>query len=164
MAVAVIAAISVWKFNERLHEFPGMGEAKKLLVIAGTTRMTQLDALQTDAGALGDFFFMKHRLDHYDVPPEFASLKAVGVRVFDDEDGTRVAQIATDKHIQLFLFPAERDPKTGKSEAFEGWRWVDHEGWTGAVIQRNAVCFMAAVRGERTGRKELASYVPRTIE
>ena len=57
---------------------------------------------------------MKHRLEHYDVPAEFADLKTLGCRVFDDEEGQRVAQVwAVEKKMQFFMFPAERDVKTG---------------------------------------------------
>jgi hypothetical protein len=32
-------------------------------------------------------------------------------------------------------------------EDFSDWRFVEQEGWSGVVTQRNGVCFMAAVRG-----------------
>jgi len=119
-----------------------------------------LDPVKTDAGALGDFFFMKDRLAHYDVPPEFADLRTIGCRVFDDEEGQRIAQVwVVEKHMQFFLFPAERDPKTGKAREFSGWHYVDQERWTGVVKEQNGVCFMAALRG---GEKDLAPYVSKS--
>jgi hypothetical protein len=118
--------------------------------------------VKTDAGALSDLFFMKHRLVHYDVPAEFADLRTLGCRVFDDEEGQRVAQIwVVEKRMQFFLFPAERDAKTGVAKEFSGWRYVDQERWTGVVKQKNGVCFMAAVRG---GEKDLAAYISKTKE
>ena len=88
-----------------------------------------LDPVKTEAGALGDLFYMKHRLNHYDVPPEFADFKTLGCRVFDDEEGHRVAQIwVVEKRMQFFLFPAERDPKSGTVRGFSGWRYVEQEG------------------------------------
>ena len=160
IAVLVIAVVSAYKFYERLNTFPGAETAKKLLVVASATRISQLEPMQVEAGALGDFFFMKHRLERYDVPPEFAAVKTIGLRVFDDEEGQRVAQIAaSEKRLQFFFFPAPRDPKTGRPEEFAGWRFVEHEGWTGAVQQRNAVCFMACLRG---GTKDLAGYLPKS--
>ena len=115
--------------------------------MATSTRSVLLDPLKTDAGALSDLFFMKHRLEHYDVPAEFAEFKTLGTRVFDDEEVRRVAQIwVVEKRIQFFLFPAEPD-KEGKITDFSDWRFVELEGWTGAVTQRNGVCFMAAIRG-----------------
>ena len=100
---------------------------------------------------------MKHRLEHYDVPPEFADFRTLGTRVFEDEEVRRVAQIwLVEKRMQFFLFPAEQDPKDGSIKDFSDWRFVELEGWTGAVQQRNGVCFMAVIRGRE---KDLAPYL-----
>src|SRR5205807_54897 len=132
------------------------------LTEASSAHSMMLDPVKTDAGALGDLFFMKHRLAHYDVPPEFADLRTLGCRVFDDEEGQRVAQIwVVEKKMQFFLFPAERDPKTGMAKEFSGWRYVDQERWTGVVKEKNGVCFMAAVRGSE---KDLAPYISKSKE
>ena len=115
--------------------------------------------MSVDAGTLGDLFFMKHQLEHYDVPPEFADFRTIGARVFDDEDGHRVAQIwVVEKKIQFFLFPAERDPKTGAVREFSGWRTVEQESWAGVVREKNGVCFMAALHGRPI---DLAPYLPK---
>jgi hypothetical protein len=157
IALGVIAGISVFKLIERMNAFPGETTAKHLLTVASSNKSTMLDPIKTEAGALGDYFFMKHRLPHYDVPPEFVELKTLGCRVFDDEGGERVAQVwVVEKKMQFFLFPAERDPKTGVAKHFNGWRYVDQERWTGVVQEKNGVCFMAAVRG---GEKDLAPYI-----
>ncbi|MDQ2867306.1 MAG: hypothetical protein M3R59_02680 [Verrucomicrobiota bacterium] len=159
IALAVIAVIAWIKFDEQMHAFPGMGRARKLLVVASNSRTSQLDPVQTDAGTLGDLFFMKYRLEHYDVPEEFGQLRTVGCRVFDDDEAGRVAQIGTaERRLQLFLFPAERDPKSGQPVEFEGWRYLEQEGWTGAVRAKNGVLFMAAVHGPK---KELVPYLPK---
>jgi hypothetical protein len=63
--------------------------------------------------------------------------------------------------MQLFLFPARRDSKSGKPEEFEGWRYIEQEGWTGAVQARKGVLFMAAVRGPK---KDLAPYLSKPKE
>ena len=157
IAVGVIAGIFVFKLVERMNEFPGETTAKRLLTVASSAKPMMLDPVKADAGALGDFFFMKHRLPHYDVPAEFADLRTIGCRVFDDEEGQRVAQVwLVEKKMQFFLFPAERDVKTGRALHFPGWRYVDQDRWTGVVQEHNGVCFMAAVRG---GEKDLAPYV-----
>jgi hypothetical protein len=157
IAVGVIAGIFVFKLVERLNSFPGETTAKRLLTVAASAKPMMLDPVKTDAGALGDFFFMKHRLAHYDVPPEFAEFKTLGCRAFDDEEGQRVGQVwVVEKRMQFFLFPAERNPKTGAALHFNGWRYVDQDRWTGVVEEKNGVCFMAAVRG---GEKDLAPYI-----
>ena len=157
LALAVIVGVIVFIVLERIQEFPGSGTARKMLTIASATRAGQLDPVEAEAGSLGDFFFMKYQLEHYDVAPSFAGLRTSACKVFDDDEGHRVAQISVpEKRMQLFLFPAERDPKDGTPLEFSGWRFVEHEGWTGAVQMRNGVCFMAALRG---GERDLAPYL-----
>jgi hypothetical protein len=157
IALAVIAVIAWLKFDEQMHAFPGASTAKRLLSLATTTRVSQFEQVQADAGTLGDFFLMKYRLSHYDVPAEFAQLRTIGTRVFDDEEAGRVAQIGmAEKRMQFFLFPARREAKTGQPEEFEGWRYLEQDGWSGAVHARNGVCFMAVLRGPK---QEFASYL-----
>ena len=157
IAAVVIAVILIFQLVDRLNRFPGEPTARRLLTTASSTHSMILDPVKTNAGALGDYFFMKHRLAHYDVPLEFADLKTLGVRVFDDEEGQRIAQVwAVEKRMQFFLFPAVRDPKTGATKHFNGWRYVEQDRWTGVVKEEGGVCFMAAIRG---GEKELAPYI-----
>jgi hypothetical protein len=157
LAVAVIGGVFAYRVHEHLRDFPGADRARRLLSVATSTRSVLLDPLQTDAGALSDLFFMKHRLEHYDIPPEFADFRTLGSRVFDDDEVHGVAQIwVVEKRMQFFLFPAEKDPKDGSVTDFSDWRFVELEGWTGAVQQRNGVCFMAAIRGRE---KDLAPYL-----
>ena len=158
LAVLVLAGIAVFFFVEQLHEFPGSETAKKLLVFAGTAHRQQFDQLNTDAINLGDYFFMKSQLEHYDIPMQFADFRARAARVFDDEDGHRVAQVVlAEKGVQFFLYPAEKKPD---SEAIKNgrpiWRYVEGEGWAGAVQQRDAVCFMIAMQGSE---EELRTYL-----
>ena len=162
IAVVVIAGVSVFQVLSRLNDFPGSATARKLLTVAASTRPVMLDPVNTEAGTLSDLFFMKHGLEHYDVPDEFADFRTIGCRVFEDEESRRIAQIwLGEKRLQLFLFPAERNPKTGAVLPIRGWRYVHQEGWTGAVTERNGVCFMAALRGDE---KELAPYISKTTE
>ena len=157
IAVAVIPGVFVFNFLSHLNDFPGSATARKLLGIAASTRPVMLDPVNTEAGTLSDLFFMKHGLEHYDVPAEFADFDTIGCRVFEDDESRRVAQIwVAEKRMQLFLFPAERDSKTGAVLRFPGWRYVHQEGWTGAVSEHSGVCFMAAIRGHD---KDLAPYL-----
>jgi hypothetical protein len=160
LALIVIAGVLVFQFVARLNDFPGSATARKLLAIASSTRSVLLDPVNADAGTLSDLFFMKHGLEHYDVPPEFADFRTIGCRVFDDDESRRIAQIwVAEKRMQFFLFPAERNAKTGAVLKFPGWRYVHQENWIGAVTQHNGVCFMAALRGRE---KDLTPYIPKT--
>lgn len=158
LASLVLAGIAAFYFVERLHEFPGSETAKRLLSFANTTRRYQFDPLNTDAINLGDFFFMKSQLEHYDVPMRFADFRARGARVFDDEDGHRVAQVVlAEKGVQFFLYPAER--RTARVASKPGrrvWRYVEGDGWAGAVQEHDGVCFMIAMHGSE---EELRSYL-----
>jgi hypothetical protein len=157
IALVVIAGVFVFQFVGRLNDFPGSGTARKLLSIAGSTRSVVLDPVNADAGALSDLFFLKHGLEHYDAPAEFADFRTIGCRVFEDDESQRIAQIwVVEKRMQFFLFPAERNVKTGVVLNFQGWRYVHQEGWVGAVTERSGVCFMVALRGRE---KDLAPYL-----
>lgn len=157
IALAVIAVVVWMKFDEQMHAFPGTATAKKLLNVAAMTRPSDLEPVQAEAGTLSDLFFMKYRLEHYDVPREFSRQRTIGVRKFDDAEAGQVAQIGlAEKRMQLFLFPAQRDLKTGKPDEFAGWRYIEQEGWTGAIQVHKGVLFMAAVRGTK---KDLAPYL-----
>ena len=162
IAVAVIAGVFVFNFFSHLDDFPASATARKLLGTAASTRPVMLDPVNAEAGTLSDLFFMKYGLEHYDVPAEFAELATIGCRVFEDDESRRIAQIwAAEKRMQFFLFPAERDSKTGAVLRFPGWRYVHQEGWTGAVTEHSGVCFMAAIRGRD---KDLEPYIARPKE
>jgi len=162
IAVVVIAGVFVFQVLSRLNDFPGSATARRLLSVAASTRPVMLDPVSTEAGTLSDLFFMKHGLEHYDVPVEFADFSTIGCRVFEDEESRRIAQIwLAEKRMQLFLFPAERNPKTGGILRFPGWRYVRQEGWVGAVSERSGVCFMAALRGNE---KDLMPYIAKPKE
>jgi hypothetical protein len=162
IAVVVIAGVFVFNFLSHLNDFPGSATARKLLTLAASTRPVMLDPVKAEAGTLSDLFFMKHGLERYDVPQEFADFETIGCRVFDDEESRRIAQIwVAEKRMQFFLFPAERDTKTGAPLQFPGWRYVHQEGWTGAVTEHSGVCFMAAVRGRG---KDLEPYLSKPAD
>jgi hypothetical protein len=157
IAVAVIAGVFVFNFLSHLNDFPASATARRLLGTAASTRPVMLDPVNAEAGTLSDLFFMKYGLEHYDVPAEFADFGTIGCRVFEDDESRRIAQIwVAEKRMQFFLFPAERDSKTGAVMRFADWRYVHQEGWTGAVTERSGVCFMAAIRGRD---KDLEPYI-----
>jgi hypothetical protein len=129
IAVAVIAGVFVFNFISHLNDFPGSATARKLLGVAASTRPVMLDPVNAEAGTLSDLFFMKNGLEHYDVPDEFADLDTIGCRVFEDDESRPIAQIwVSEKRMQFFLFPAERNGKTGAVLSFPGWRYIHQEG------------------------------------
>jgi hypothetical protein len=160
LALLVMAAIFVFTFMEHLHDFPGSAIAKKLLVVAKSARRSQFQTLNTDAINLGDYFFMKYQLEHFEIPMGFADLRATGARVFEDEDGHRIAQVGlAESGMQFFLFAAERG-SSGHSPVpeFSGWQYVEGEGWAGAVQEHNGVYFMVAMRGSKQDLEPYLSH------
>ncbi len=156
----MLAGIAIFFFVERLHEFPGSDDCQKdARRTPSTTRQAQFEPLNTDAINLGDYFFMKFQLEHFDVPMRFADFRARGARVFEDEDGHRVAQVLlAESGVQFFLYPGEKtDPRPSRQSQGDrsGGTWRD-EGWAGAVQERDGVCFMIAMHGSE---EELRSYL-----
>ncbi len=160
LAVLVLAGIAIFLLVEHLQEFPGSAIAKKMLVVASNARHFQFDQVNTDAINLGDYFFMKFQLEHFDIPMQFADLRAREARVFDDEDGERVAQVVlAESGMQFFIYQAEAEkegPVGNPTPSRLSWRYVEAEGWTGAVRERDGVCFMIAMHGSEN---ELRSYL-----
>jgi hypothetical protein len=158
LAVLVLAGIGFFFFLERLHEFPGSATAKRMLTIASTARRSEFETVNTDAINLGDYFFMKFQLEHFDVPIQFSDLRARGARVFEDEDGERVAQVLlAESGMQFFFYGSKgSDPPKAASTAKTIWRYLEADGWAGAVEQRDGICFMVAMHGSE---EELRSYL-----
>ena len=158
IALAVIGAIAWLKFDEQMHSFPGASTARKLLAEASVARSSPLEPVKTGAGAVGDFLLLKHQLSHCDVPPEFSHTETTGARVFEDDEAGRVAQVAVQEHrMQFYFFGAPRKARNGQPEEFSGWRFLEQDGWAGAVHEQDGVCFMAVLRGTK---KDFAPYVP----
>jgi hypothetical protein len=158
LAVLVMAGVAVYFCVERLQEFPGSAIAQKLLVVASSPPKAQFDPLHTDAINLGDYLFMKFKLEHFDIPIQFADFRATGARVFEDEEGHRIAQVAlAESGMQFFLYAAEKNaPRHRSVQSHLSWGYVEGEGWAGAVQERDGVCFMVAMHGSAA---ELRSYL-----
>src|SRR5947207_13284350 len=136
IAVAVIAGVFVFNFLSHLNDFPASATARKLLGTAASTRPVMLDPVNAEAGTLSDLFFMKHGLEHYDVPAEFADFGTIGCRVFEDDESRRIAQIwVSKKRIQFYLFQAERDSKNGAVLRFPGWPNDQQDSWTAYMTE-----------------------------
>ncbi|HEY1769721.1 MAG TPA: hypothetical protein VGG02_05650 [Chthoniobacterales bacterium] len=155
LAFLVLLGLCIFFFVEHLEEFPGSETAKKMLVVASNTHRADFEPIHTDAINLGDYFFMKFQLEHFEAPIAFADLQATGARVFDDEEGRRVAQVAlAESGLQFFFFPADKsDLRSPTAEGKTSWGFVENEGWTGAVEERDGVCFMIAKRGSKAELK-----------
>ena len=161
VGVGLVATISmvIFLISDRLNSFEGADRLSKLLESANTLTGDEFEAVETKAGDLQDWFFLKHGLEHYAVPKQFANIKTIGCRVFNF-NGTPVAQImaVTDKEILFYMFPSsDLGVKIGKGK----WEIVEEEQWVGGVTRVSDTCFLVAFKGNKDEMKEFLSKVGR---
>lgn len=157
LALLVLAGLGIFFFVERAQEFPGSNTARKLLAVANSTQRSDFEPLNTDAINLGDYFFMKFQLEHIDVPMPLADVRATGARVFEDDDGQRVAQVLlAESGMQFFFYPADKSDAAAPSSEKLRWHFLENEGWSGAVEERSGTCLLVALHGDQ---KELRAYL-----
>ena len=157
VAVGLVATVCmvIFLISDRLNSFEGADHVSELLDSANSLTGDEFEAVETKAGDLQDWFFLKHGLEHYAVPKQFANVKTVGCRVFKF-DGANVAQImaVTDKELLLYMFQAsDLGIKIRKGK----WEIVDADDWVGAVTGLNDICFLVAFKGNRDEMKEFLS-------
>jgi hypothetical protein len=157
VAVGLVATVCmvIFLISDRLNSFEGADHVSELLDSANSLTGDEFEAVETKAGDLQDWFFLKHGLEHYAVPKQFANVKTVGCRVFKF-DGANVAQImaVTDKELLLYMFQAnDLGIKIRKGK----WEIVDGANWVGAVTGLNDNCFLVAFKGNRDEMKEFLS-------
>ena len=153
VGVGLIATVcmAIFLISDRLNTFDGADRISELLDAANSLTGDEFEAVETKAGDLQDWFFLKHGLEHYAVPKQFASMKTVGCRVFKF-NGATVAQImaVADKEVLFYMFPSDdlgikvRDGK---------WEIVEDDNWVGGVTGVNETCFLVAFKGNKNDMK-----------
>ena len=154
VAVGLIATVCavVFLISDRLNSFDGADRIIELLDTANYLTGDEFEAVETKAGDLEDWFFLKHGLEHYAVPKQFASIKTVGCRVFKF-NGATVAQIMAvpDKEVLFYMFPSD---DLGIKVPNGKWEIVEDENWVGGVTGVNDTCFLVAFKGNKEDMKE----------
>ena len=154
VGVGLIATVCmvVFLISDRLNSFDGADRIIELLDTANNVTGDEFEAVETKAGALEDWFFLKHGLEHYAVPKQFASIKTVGCRVFKF-NGATVAQIMAvpDKEVLFYMFPSD---DLGIKVPNGKWEIVEDENWVGGVTGVNDTCFLVAFKGNKEDMKE----------
>jgi hypothetical protein len=153
VGVGLIATVCMVAFliSDRLNSFEGSDRVIELLDTANNLTGDEFEAVATKAGNLEDWFFLKHGLEHYSVPKQFASMQTIGCRVLKF-NGATVAQImaVADKEVLFYMFPSDdlgiRVP-SGK------WEIVEEENWVGAVTGVKDNCFLVAFKGNTDDMK-----------
>ena len=154
VGVGLVATICLMIFliSDRLNRFEGSDQITELLDSANNLTGDEFEPVATNAGDLEDWFFLKHGLEHYAVPKQFAGVKTVGCRVFKF-NGATVAQImaVADREILLYMFPSDDlgiKIRNGK------WETVEGDEWVGAVTGMNETCFLVAFKGSKSEMKQ----------
>jgi hypothetical protein len=157
VGVGLVATVCmvIFLISDRLNSFEGADHISELLDSANSLTGDEFEAVETRAGDLQDWFFLKHGLEHCAVPKQFADAKTVGCRVFKF-DGADVAQImaVTDKELLLYMFqPNDLGIKIHKGK----WEIVEASNWVGAVTGLHDICFLVAFKGNKDEMKEFLS-------
>jgi hypothetical protein len=159
VGVGLVATLCmvIFLISDRLNSFEGADRIGELLESANSLTGDEFETVETKAGDLEDWFFLKHGLEHYAVPKQFANIKTVGCRIFKF-DGATVAQImaVTDKEMLLYIFPSrDLGIKTRKGK----WEIVEEEKWVGGATGNNDSCFLVAFKGNKDDMKGFLSSV-----
>jgi hypothetical protein len=159
VGVGLVATLCmvIFLISDRMNSFEGADRISELLESADNLTGDEFEAVETKAGDLQDWFFLKHGLEHYAVPKQFANIKTVGCRVFKF-DGATVAQImaVADKEILLYMFPShDLGIKLRKGK----WEIVEDEKWVGGATGVSDVCFLVAFKGNKDEMKDFLSNV-----
>jgi hypothetical protein len=157
VGVGLIATVCmvIFLISDRMNSFEGADRISDLLESANNLTGDEFEAVETNASNLQDWFFLKHGLEHYAVPKQFANIKTVGCRVFKF-DGATVAQImaVTDKEVLLYMFPSrDLGIKIRKGK----WEIVEDDKWVGGVTGIDNTCFLVAFKGSKDEMKEFLS-------
>jgi len=154
VGVGLVATIClvIFLISDRLNTFEGADQITELLDSANNLTGDEFEPVATNAGDLEDWFFLKHGLEHYAVPKQFAGIKTLGCRVFKF-NGATVAQImaVADREILLYMFASDDlgiKVRNGK------WETVEGDSWVGAVTGMNETCFLVAFRGSKSEMKQ----------
>jgi hypothetical protein len=154
VGIGLIATICmlVWAVSDQMHSFAGSDQIVQLLDSANGLNGNEFEPVEATARDLEDWFFLKHGLEHYAVPKEFADAKTIGCRIFKF-NGTDVAQIMAvgDKEMLFYLFPSSN---LGVKVRRGKWAIVDGEKWVGGVTAMKDTCFVVAFHGTQEEMKK----------
>jgi len=149
VGIGLVATVILLIFviSDRVNTFDGADRISDLLDSTNNFNGDEFEPVETTASNLEDWFFLKHGLEHYAVPKQFADIKTMGCRVFKF-NGTTVAQIEaiSDKKLLLYMFPAnDLGIKIGNGK----WEIVEADNWVGGLIGIDDTCFLVAFQGTK---------------
>ena len=144
-AVLLLIGFLIWWGYQHANNFAGREDVETMLSTTAKMTGAELKPVSAAAGDLGDWVFMNGQFDNYSVPPAFANFKAIGARVFQQDDSP-VVQIAVEENDMLFfVFHAEDFGVVLKPK--DRWRILQENDWVAAIRGDHENGFMIAFRG-----------------
>jgi hypothetical protein len=146
-------AMIVWMISDQMNSFAGSDRISQLLESANDLSGEEFEPVDMPAKDAEDWFFLKHGLDHFSVPPPFKEAHTLGCRVFKF-NGTNVGQMmaTSGKQMLFYLFPAN---EVGVKVRNGKWKVVEDDKWVGAVTGMNDTAFVVAIQGSRDDMQQL---------
>ncbi len=155
VGVGLIAtcAMIIWVIADQLNSFTGSERIGQLLESADNLNGDEFEPVDSTGKDVEDWFFLKHGLEHFGVPAQFADAKTLGGRVFKF-DGVEVGEIVAvgEKKMLFYLFPAA---EVGVKVHNGKWNIVEDGSWIGAVTGMNDTAFVVAIRGTRQDMEQI---------
>jgi len=154
LALLVVIGVLIYFGMAWMEDFPGRDTAEEM--IDKTEEMTgiELEPKVTEAGMLEDWFALND-YKNFRMLPEFAHMKTVGCRVFQQE-GYSVAQIALENHNSLFYI-FHSDELGVKIDPPDQWKYFEQGPWAVAIRADADTCFMVAFQGKTAEMKDFIS-------
>lgn len=156
--VLVLIGIAVFFQMRSSTHFEGREAVENLIEETASMSGVELEPVESKAGQLGDWFYMRG-FESFTLPPDLAALPAAGSRVAA-LNGHSVAQVAVADHQLLVqVFDAS---KFGVGLPPGGpWQIFSHEGWVAAVRRQGANCYLLTKRGSEAQMQELLNSLPK---
>ncbi len=159
-AVGVLLFLGVIAFfvMESMTRFTGREAVEKM--VETTARMTgsEFDAVSTTTAELGDWFMIRG-YEGYETLPEFATVPAVGARVFR-QDGKAIAQFVIEQHASIVFefYAADFNVQLPPDGDWQVW---EQEDWVAAIRRQGEHCFMIMQRGDEAAMRLFLKSLPR---
>lgn len=158
IAFAVMIVWGIYFAIAQINEFPGKDKVRQMVAINNEMTGMEMEIKSALVGNLEDWLFTRYKFESFYVPPQFANYKTVGCRVFRQDKGMPIAQLAIEEPAVLFYMFNARDFNVKITPA-DQWKVFKEEDWIAAVQQHGGVCFMVAFRGSKQQMEDFLATV-----
>jgi len=150
-AFLLLAAFLTWQFLSSRDQVTGQSAVFGLIDLGAKSPEQQFEAVDSTLGELDDWFVM-NGVEGLWVPETFRPLKVLAARVFTYEGAAVACAALPGEEMLVYIF---RGRNLNVSAPNEGnWYFVSNGKESGALMEKNGVCFLAVIRGSRQDMKE----------